>query len=56
MSIESQEEEQEQPQVNQLHSMEELRKRAKEALEKANQLLKETGKHKGAETPSQGDT
>ena len=56
MNIESEDKNQEQSQVKQPHSTEELRKRAIEALEKANQVLRETGKHQESETPGQGDT
>jgi len=55
MSIESIKGDQEQPPVKQAYSREEIRNRAKGVLEKANQLLKDTGKPSGSETPSQGD-
>ena len=47
---------QEQARAKQLQNTEELRKRATDALEKANQVLRETGKPKEPGTPSQGET
>ena len=56
MGQESKSKEQEQPQHELRSSTEELHKRAKDVLDRANQLLKETGKPKASETRGQGDT
>lgn len=56
MEQESKGKDQEQAQAKQLHPTEELRKRAKDALEKANQVLRETGKPKEPGTANQGET
>ena len=48
--------EQEQRQSKQSPSREELRKRAKDVLERANQLIKETGKPREPENSGEGDT
>ena len=56
MSEESNEEEQPENKIKQARSTEELRNRAKDVLEKANQLLAESGKLEESEKPSEGDT
>lgn len=56
MGKEIQGEEESPNQTKQVQSTEELRRMAKDALEKANQLLAESGKLKGSEKPSEGDT
>lgn len=56
MRQESKEEEHLQKKAKPASSTEELRTRTKEVLEKANQVLKESGKPKGFETGIQGET
>ena len=56
MSEESNKKDQNPTQPARVPTIEELRKRAQEVLDKANELIQETGRQRGRDLSGQGDT